>query len=185
MVRVTRFTQVTNHVIRMHIDDPTREEDDRTDDELRREHPTRCIQLRIILRSKVEQPITHYATRYHRLHDSIAAPEVFTLTDGDIEEFCKYLDERKFKYETETSKFFADMLKMARHEDIDSATLSKLEALEPMLTPDFRDAIERNKEEVKEMLGSEIVLRYYYQKGQAAYQIRFDDEVKQALKELH
>ncbi len=126
-----------------------------------------------------------YATRYHRLHDSIAAPEVFTLTDGDIEEFCKYLDERKFKYETETSKFFADMLKMARHEDIDSATLSKLEALEPMLTPDFRDAIERNKEEVKEMLGSEIVLRYYYQKGQAAYQIRFDDEVKQALKELH
>lgn len=126
-----------------------------------------------------------YATRYHRLHDSIAAPEVFTLTDGDIEEFCKYLDERKFKYETETSKFFADMLKMARHEDIDSATLSKLEALEPMLTPDFRDAIERNKEEVKEMLGSEIVLRYYYQKGQAAYQIRFDDEVKQALQELH
>ena len=42
----------------------------------------------------------------------------------------------------------------------------------------------RNKEEVKEMLGSEIVLRYYYQRGQAAYQIRFDDELKRALKEL-
>lgn len=125
-----------------------------------------------------------YATRYHRLHDSIAKPDQFMLTDGDIEDFCKFLDERKFKYETETGKFFADMLKMAKHEDIDSTTLAQLEALEPMLTPDFREAIERNKDEVKEMLGSEIVLRYYYQRGQAAYNLRFDDEIKRALSEL-
>ncbi len=125
-----------------------------------------------------------YATRYHRLHDSIASPEHFSLTDADIEDFCRFLDERKFKYETETGKFFADMIKMAKHEDIDSATLATLEALEPMLTPDFREAIERNKDEVKEMLGSEIVLRYYYQKGQAAYNLRFDDELKRALSEL-
>ena len=73
---------------------------------------------------------------------------------------------------------------MAKHEDIDSTTLAQLEALEPMLTPDFREAIERNKDEVKEMLGSEIVLRYYYEKGQAAYNLRFDDELKRALSEL-
>ena len=125
-----------------------------------------------------------YATRYHRLHDSIAAPERFTLTDADIEDFCRFLDERKFKYETETGKFFTDMIKMAKHEDIDSATVAQLEALEPMLTPDFREAIERNKDEVKEMLGSEIVLRYYYQRGQAAYNLRFDDGIKRALSEL-
>ena len=125
-----------------------------------------------------------YATRYHRLHDSIARPEVFELTDEEIEDFCRFLDERGFKYETETSKFFADMIKMAKHEDIDSATLSQLEALEPVLTPDFRKAIERNKEEVKQLLGTEIVLRYYYQKGQAAYNLRYDKELKRALKEL-
>ena len=125
-----------------------------------------------------------YATRYHRLHDSIASPETFELTDEDIEDFCKYLDERKFKYETETSKFFGDMLKMARHEDIDSTTLAQLEALEPVLTPDFRAAIQRNIDEVKQLLGSEIVLRYYYQRGQAAYSLRFDDELKRALSEL-
>ena len=63
-----------------------------------------------------------YATRYHRLNDSIAKPEVFELTDDDIRAFCDYLDERAFKYETETSKFFEDMIKMAKHEDIDSFT---------------------------------------------------------------
>lgn len=125
-----------------------------------------------------------YATRYHRLHDTIAAPKEFDLSDKEIAAFCDWLDERKFKYETETSKFFADMLKMAKHEDLDSATISQLEALEPMLQPNYRAAIERNKEEVKRFLGSEIVLRYYYQKGQAAYNLRYDDELKRALQEL-
>lgn len=125
-----------------------------------------------------------YATRFHRLHDSIAAPLDFELTDQDIEDFCRFLDERGFKYETETSKFFADMIKMAKHEDIDSATIAQLETMEPLLQPDFRKAIERNKEEVKQLLGSEIVLRYYYQKGQAAFNLRFDKELKRALQEL-
>lgn len=124
-----------------------------------------------------------YATQYHRLHDTIAAPEVFALTDQDIEDFCRFLDEQEFTYETETGKYFHDVLEMARHEDIDSATLASLEALLPQLQPSFREAIYRNLEEVKSLLGSEIVLRYYYQRGQAAYQLRFDNELKRALSE--
>ena len=125
-----------------------------------------------------------YATRYYRLHDSIAHPEVFELTAADINEFCAYLEEREFSYETETSKFFADMLRMAENEDIDSTTFAQLKAFEPILKPDFRAAIERHIDEVKTLLGSEIVLRYYYQKGQAAYQLRFDKELERALQEL-
>lgn len=124
-----------------------------------------------------------YATQYHRLHDSIAAPDVFTLTDLDIEDFCQFLDEQGFTYETETGKYFRDVLEMARHEDIDSTTLLALEALLPQLQPSFREAIYRNLDDVKSFLGSEIVLRYYYQRGQAAYQLRFDDELKRALSE--
>ena len=125
-----------------------------------------------------------YATRYHRLHESIASPQEFDLTDEEIEDFCSFLDERRFKYETETAKYFSDVIKMAKHEDIDSTVLRRLEALEPVLTPDFRKAIARNKEEVKQFLGSDIVMRYYYQKGQAAYLLRSDKEFKRALQEL-
>jgi len=125
-----------------------------------------------------------YATRFHRLHDSIAAPKEFGITDEILEDFCAYLDERKFKYETETGKYFAEMLQMAKNEDLDSTTIAQLEALEPVLTPDFRDAVKRHKDEIQQLLGAEIVLRYYYQKGQAAYQVRFDKEVQRALLEL-
>ena len=125
-----------------------------------------------------------YATRFHRLHDSIAAPKEFEVTDAIIEDFCTFLEERKFQYETETGKYFEDMIKMAKHEDLDSVTIAQLEALQPLLTPGYRDAILRHKEEVQHFLGAEIVLRYYYQKGQAAYQLRFDKELKRALQEL-
>ena len=46
-----------------------------------------------------------YATRYHRLHDSIADPKSFEVTDEILEDFCAFLDERGFTYETETGKF--------------------------------------------------------------------------------
>ena len=76
------------------------------------------------------------------------------------------------------------MIKMAQHEDLDSATIEQLKALAPILKPDYKEAIERNKDEVKQLMGREIVLRYYYQKGQATYNLRFDKELKRALQEL-
>lgn len=132
--------------------------------------------------------INHYffdfATRYFRQHPTIADPKEYEVSDADIEDFCTFLDERGYKYETETGKYYADMLTMAKNEDIDPTILAKLEALEQDLTPNFREAIARNMNEVKELLGTEIVLRYYYQRGQAAYQVRFDKEIKRALAEL-
>lgn len=125
-----------------------------------------------------------YATRYRRLHDSIAEPKTFEVTDEIIDDFCAFLDERQFTYETETGKFYNDMIKMAKNEDFDSTIIAKIEALEPLLRPDFREAVMRNKEEVQQLLGAEIVLRYFYQRGQAAYQLRFDKEIKRALQEL-
>lgn len=124
-----------------------------------------------------------YATIYHQQHDSIASPEVFQVSDEDITDFCRFLEEEGFSYETETGKYFNDVLEIARHEDIDSTVLASLEALRPKLNPSFREAIYRNIEEVKHMLGNEIVLRYYYQRGQAAYQLRYDTELHRALSE--
>lgn len=125
-----------------------------------------------------------YATRYHREHAVIASPETFQLSDSEIEDFCRFLDEKQFAYETETSRYFHDVLEMAKNEDIDSVTLRALEAFEPQLKPNFREAIARNIDEVKQMLGAEIVERYYYQKGRIAFMLRDDQEVKRAIEEL-
>ena len=122
-----------------------------------------------------------YATRYRRQHDSIAPAEHFQLSDSDIEDFCKFLDEKKFSYETETGRHLGELIKMARQEDLDSTLLAELTAFKPRLTVDYREAIQRHRTDVEELLGGEIVKRYYYHRGYHAYMLRYDKELKHAL----
>ncbi|MBO5404741.1 MAG: peptidase S41, partial [Paludibacteraceae bacterium] len=124
-----------------------------------------------------------YATRYYRQHPTIASPTEFQLTDSDIEDFCQFLDEKQFSYETETGRYLGELIKMAKQEDIDSTTLAALEAFKPRLTGDYRAAIQRNRQEVEEMLGGEIIKRYYYHRGYYTYLLKSDKYISRAVEE--
>ena len=125
-----------------------------------------------------------YATRYYRQHPSVAPATDFQLTDSDLEDFCLFLDEKKFTYETETGRNLGELIKMAKQEDLDSTLLAELEAFKPRLTVDYRAAIQRNREEVEKLLGSEIIKRYYYHRGYYAYMLRYDDQLTRAIQEI-
>ena len=125
-----------------------------------------------------------YATRYRRLHNSIAPAEQFELSNSDMEDFCQFLDEKQFSYETETGRHLGELIKMAKQEDIDSTLLMELEMFKPRLTVDYRDAIRRHRSEVEELLGGEIIKRYYYHRGYYAYILRYDKEIKRAIEEV-
>jgi len=131
-----------------------------------------------------EHYIFDYANRYRRQHDSIASAETFEVSEEDLEDFLRFLEERQFVYETETSHYFKEMMKMARDEDLDSMTLQLMDSLQHRLQPSFRDAVMRHKEEVKRLLGAEIAERYHYQKGRVAYLLRGDEELKRAMQEI-
>lgn len=125
-----------------------------------------------------------YANRYYKQHTSIAPATDFQLTDKDIENFCRFLDEKEFSYETETGRNLGELIKMAKQEDLDSTLLAELEAFKPRLTVDYRAAIERNRAEVEELLGGEIIKRYYYHRGYYAYMLRNDKQLDRAVEEV-
>lgn len=122
-----------------------------------------------------------YANRYYRLHPTIAPATEFTLTDQDIENFCQFLDEKQFSYETETGRYLGELINMAKQEDIDSILLADLEAFKPRLTVDYRTAIQRHRDEIEKLLGGEIVKRYYYHRGYYAYILRYDKDIQRAI----
>ena len=128
-----------------------------------------------------DQLFFDYATRYRRQYDTIAPATHFALTDEAIEDFCLFLDEKKFTYETETGRYLGELIEMAQQEDLDSTLLAELESFKPRLTVDYRAAIQRNRQEVERLLGGEIVKRYYYHQGYYAYMIRYDEEIERAL----
>lgn len=126
-----------------------------------------------------------YATRYYRQHHTIAPATDFQLTDSDLEDFCRFLDEKKFSYETETGRNLGELIKMAQQEDLDSTLLAELEAFKPRLTVDYRAAIQRNRTEVEKLLGGEIIKRYYYHRGYYAYMLRYDKQLERAVEEIN
>lgn len=126
-----------------------------------------------------------YATLYRAKHDTIAPMDAFVVDNDDITDFIEFLKEKNFTYETETSKYFREVLELARHEDIDSALVKELKKMQERLTPDYVEAIHQHEEEVKEMMGREIIQRYYFQKGAIAFALKTDKELQRALQELN
>ena len=124
-----------------------------------------------------------YATRYYRQHPTIAPATDFQLTDSDLDDFCLFLDEKQFTYETETGRNLGELIKMAKQEDLDSTLLAELEAFKPRLTVDYRAAIHRNRTEVEKLLGGEIIKRYYYHRGYYAYMLKSDKYISRAVEE--
>lgn len=128
-----------------------------------------------------KQMFFDYATRYHATHTTITSPETFSISDEELEDFIRFLGEKNYTYETETSKYIDEVLDVASHEDIDSTFVTELKALKARLTPDYREVILRRKDEVKQLLGEEIVQRYYFQQGRVAFLLRYDKGLKMAL----
>ena len=125
-----------------------------------------------------------YANRYRQTHNGITRPDVFEVTDEELEDFMNYLDSKGFVYETETSRYLDDLIEMAQKEDIDSVSLQTMDSLRVRLRPSFREAILRHKDEVKQLLGADIVERYYFQRGRVEFLLREDKALKKALESL-
>ena len=125
-----------------------------------------------------------YANHYYRQHSTITPVSDFQLTDSDLEDFCRFLDEKQFTYETETGRNLGELINMAKQEDIDPTLLAELEAFKPRLTVDYHAAIQRHREDIEELLGGEIVKRYYYHRGFYAYRLRYDNQLNKAVEEV-
>lgn len=122
-----------------------------------------------------------YANLYRQKHNGIVRPDRFEVTDDDLEDFMNYLESKGFVYETETSRYLDDLIEMAEKEDIDSTALQQMQDLRTRLRPSFREAILRHKDEVKELLGADIVERYYFQRGRVEFLLRKDKALSKAM----
>ena len=70
------------------------------------------------------------------------------------------------------------MAKFEGYIDNDSTILNSLEA---KLTPDLDRDFDRNKDQIKKLLTSEIMKRYYFQKGELINSLKEDDVLDKAL----
>ena len=59
-------------------------------------------------------------------------------------------------------------------------TKAQIDKLAELLTHDLNQDLDTHRQEITEYLGSEIVGRYYYDKGKVAYELKTDKALKLA-----
>ncbi|MEA4936057.1 MAG: S41 family peptidase [Paludibacter sp.] len=125
-----------------------------------------------------------YATRYASRTPSIDRPVDFKLTDADFEDFKKFLKEGNFKYTPQTKKYFDDLYEFSKLEGLDEVAKAEFEALKTKLMPDLEEQLNMHKSEIQDFLSTEIIKRYYYQKGIIEYSLNKDKDLKTAIEIL-
>jgi len=125
-----------------------------------------------------------FVTDWTQKHETIAPIEDFKVTDQDYEDFKAYAKKENFSYDRQSIKTLDRLKEVAGFEGyLDESDSTLLKPLIEKLTPNLDRDFEHNKAEVKKALASEIVKRYYYQKGELLQNLK-NDKVLEKAKEV-
>lgn len=132
-----------------------------------------------------DMAIFDFATEFRIKNNSIASPEEFTISDEVYDEFTAYLKSTGFSYDLQSAKILANLKKMIELEGYTDITKSEIEALEKKLHANLDHSLKHFSKNVKDLLATEIIKRYYGQKGEIIYNMREDIDLKESLKVLN
>lgn len=126
--------------------------------------------------------IFDFATDFRYKNERISDIEDFVITDDIFLSFVSFLQDKDYEYTTTTEEAL-EIFKEITVEEETSELLSKhITAIHDVITNNKNNDLINNKSEIKKLLASEIVSRYYYQEGRIKERLKYDVDIKEALK---
>ena len=126
----------------------------------------------------------NYEIDYIAKHPTIAPAKGFSLSDADYEEFKQQVLKANFQYDRESEKYLKNLVKLAQFEGYYDDAKEELDALSKKLNHNLAKDLDYNKKAIKQLLENDIVAAYYYQSGAIQNSLRYDKQVKEALRLL-
>ncbi len=127
----------------------------------------------------------NYEVDYIAKHPTIAPAKDFALTDADYDEFKARVLKADFKYDRETEKYLKELEKLAKFEGYYDDAKPEFEALKKKLSHNVAKDLDFNKDYIKQLLENDIVAAYYFQGGAIRNSLRYDKQVKEAMRLLN
>lgn len=126
--------------------------------------------------------LLNYEIDYLAAHPTIAPAKTFALSDADYKEFKRRVLKSNFKYDRETEKYLKDLVKLAKFEGYYEDAKPEFEALEKKLQHNVAKDLDYNKEAIRHIIESDLVAAYYYQGGAIQNGLRYDKQMKEAVR---
>lgn len=120
-----------------------------------------------------------YANAYRRNHQQIADAKHFKLTTQEYNDFVASLSGKDYAYNTQAEKLLTAFM----HEtEKDKSTNIKmdLEVIKAKITAAKKTDFNRHQDEIKQLLETQIISRFYYEKGKIQQAFQYDKEIASA-----
>ncbi len=125
-----------------------------------------------------------FATMYRAENPEISDPGTFSVSDSDYEAFEAFVQSKDFDFKTASEQAFDELVEIAKREKYHQLAGEEFASLEQKLSHNNLKDLETFDKEIKQILGEEIVNRYYYQAGRILAQIQDDPQLDKAIEVL-
>lgn len=149
--------------------------------------PDTLSNLSFYLSQIVDSTDTYFlwVSDYCRTHPTVAQPSEFEVTDEDFNDFRQKVIDNNFKYDRISSELLKKLIEAAKAEGYYEESKDEFKALENKLNHNLASDLDKNKEEIKQMLATDILAYYYYRRGVIEYSLKHDNVYKKGVEILN
>lgn len=122
-----------------------------------------------------------FATRYRAEHPTIAAAKDFHLTDAEYQKFVAFLAGKDVSYKTGVEATVEELIKQAKQDKHYDEIRDEVAAMQKQISTTKANDLVRFRGEIVPLLETEIVSRYYFQKGITEASFAQDQDIKMAV----
>lgn len=133
----------------------------------------------------IKNLIFDYSVYYKMKHSTIAPADKFVFTDADYQDFVNWVKDKDFDYKTKSEENLNALIESSKNEKYYDEVFAEIDILTKKLAHDKNKDLMIFKDEIKDLISQEIVVKYYYEQGAIIYGLSRDPEVKEALRILN
>jgi carboxyl-terminal processing protease len=140
--------------------------------------PTKYSPITIALVNK--NLLFDYANAYKKANTTAPNVKTFQLSDANYSQFVSSLADKDYSYTSKTEQLLTDLKAEAERENKLAAAKDELEGLKAKLLSAKKTDLITHKAEIKRVLETQIISRYYFEKGKIEQAFQYDKEISQA-----
>jgi len=129
--------------------------------------------------------VFNFANKYYYEHKQSPEMKKFTLSDEAYTDFISTIDLEDLTYENEVERAVEEFEQAILESEYYAVLKDDIAALKYEIKHNQGEDLISYKTEIKEIIGEQIVARYYLTKGEIANSISHDPDVKQAVEVLN
>jgi carboxyl-terminal processing protease len=126
--------------------------------------------------------IAEFANDYILKNPKPANANQYNFTDSDFEKFTKFIQSKKFEYDSDIEKPLKALKAKAEDEKSFEILKPQFEALSQKIKESKNQQLQLNKKDITDLIEGEIIRRYYSRRDQIERGFTHDEDIKEAIK---